>query len=201
VLLVGLTGGIGSGKSTVAQMLASRGAVILDADAYAREALSPGSPETGMVIERFGDAALDASGNIDRRALAELVFNDRIARHDLEEIVHPFVLRRTAEGIQANAGSDRIVVLESPLLIEMKTDVVCDLVIVVAAGPGTQLRRLIERGMDEADAKARMAAQISNEERAKAADFVIDNDGWVDALGGQVDRLWAILIARAAAKG
>ena len=147
MLVIGLTGGIGSGKSTVARMLAERGAVVLDADAFAREALDKDTPELGKVFERFGSEVVGAEGRLDRRALASIVFADERARRDLEAIVHPYVGKRIADGIAENSEGDSLIVLESPLLIEMGTNRICDVVIVVTASADTRVARLIARGI------------------------------------------------------
>jgi dephospho-CoA kinase len=199
MLLVGLTGGIGSGKSTVAGLLAERGAVVLDADSFAREAVRAGSPGFDAVVARFGQELVGPDGELDRVALATLVFADEAARHDLESIVHPEVRRSIAERINANAGSDRVVVLESPLLIETGTDRDCDVVVVVAAPPEAQVSRLMSAGMNETDARARMAAQSTLEEKATQADVVLDNEGTIDELEAQMDSLWAEISDRAVA--
>jgi dephospho-CoA kinase len=197
MLLVGLTGGIGSGKSTVARLLAERGAVVLDADSFAREAVLAGSPGFDEVVSRFGDGLVGRDGELDRAALAALVFADESARHDLESIVHPEVRRAIAERISENAGSDRVVVLESPLLIETGTNRDCDVVVIVATPPEAQISRLMSAGMNETDARARMAAQSTLEEKATQADVVLDNEGTLDELEAQMDSLWADLRDRA----
>ena len=198
MLLVGLTGGIGSGKSTVARMLAERGAVILDADAFAREAVAKGTTGLEAVLARFGPDVLLPDGGLDRAKLAGIVFADAEALADLEAIVHPEVRRAIAEGIAANADTRNVVVLESPLLIEMGTHEGCEVVVVVAADPQTQIRRLVARGMDEDDARRRLSAQMPLGERSKLASVVLDNGGSLDELTPQVERLWADLAARAA---
>jgi dephospho-CoA kinase len=195
MLLVGLTGGIGSGKSTVAGLLAERGALILDADAFAREAVAKGTPGFDAVVKRFGPEIVGADRELDRPGLAALVFNDDAARRDLEAIVHPFVRKAIADGITTNASSDRVVVLVNPLLIEMGTHRDCDVVIVLAVSPETQVARSVARGMDEADVRARMAAQLPLEERTTHANVVLDNEGTEEELAQQVDRLWDGLAA------
>jgi dephospho-CoA kinase len=199
MLLVGLTGGIGAGKSTVARMLADRGAVILDADAFAREAIGPGTPGAGRVAARFGDGVIRPDGTVDRASLAALVFADDAARADLEAIVHPEVRRRIAEGIAAESGTDHVVVVDSPLLIETGAHRDMPIVIVVSAAPGTQVARLVTRGMSERDARARIGAQLPIEDKVAAADVILDNEGTEAELETQVDRLWGDLAARAAA--
>ena len=197
MLLVGLTGGIGAGKSTVAGMLGGRGAVILDADAFARDAVAKATPGLDAVVARFGREILGADGELDRPRLAGIVFDDDDARRDLEGIVHPFVRVAIADGITGNAGTDRVVVLVNPLLIEMGTHRDCDVVVVVSVDPDTQVARSVAGGMDETDVRARMAAQMPLDERATFADVVVDNEGSPEELERQVERLWADLRDRA----
>jgi dephospho-CoA kinase len=187
---IGLTGGIGSGKSTVARMLADRGAVILDSDVFAREVVEPGTPGFDAVVTRFGPEVVTGDGQLDRAALARLVFADEEARRDLEAIIHPAVRRRVAEEVAARVGTHDIVVLDSPLLIETGTYRDCQQVLVVSALPETQIRRLMARGMDEADARARLAAQMPLEDKAAYADVLFDNEGTLEELETQVDRFW-----------
>jgi dephospho-CoA kinase len=198
VLLVGLTGGIGAGKSTVAEMLARRGAVVLDADAFAREAVRAGSAGLRAVVTRFGSEVLTGDGELDRPKLATIVFADPAARADLEGIVHPEVRRLIADGIQENLDTENVVVLVNPLLIEMGTHRDCDVVVVVSVPPETQVARSSALGMDENDVRARMAAQLPLDERARLADVILDNEGSVEELQQQVDRLWDQLAERAA---
>jgi dephospho-CoA kinase len=190
MLLVGLTGGIGSGKSTVTRMLEERGAVVLDADVFAREAVRGGSEGFRRVVERFGKGIVGPDGELDRPRLASIVFNDREALGDLEAIVHPQVRRLIADGIGAHLDTGDVVVLVNPLLIEMGTHRDCDVVVVVSASSETQVARSVERGMAEDDVRARIAAQLPLEERARQADVIIDNEGSLEDLRGQVDRLW-----------
>jgi dephospho-CoA kinase len=199
MLLVGLTGGIGSGKSTVARMLQDRGAVVLDADGFARAAVVAGSPGLRSVVARFGRDILTAEGELDRPKLASIVFADPQALADLEAIVHPEVRRMIADGIQGNLDADRVVVLVNPLLIEMGTHRDCDVVVVVSVSPDTQIARSVARGMVEEDVRARIAAQLPLEERARTADVLIDNEGSFAELEREVDVLWRQLEARAAA--
>jgi dephospho-CoA kinase len=201
VLLVGLTGGIGSGKSTVASLLAERGATILDADVFARDAVRAGTPAFDRVVERFGADVVLPGGELDRGRLASIVFRDDAARRDLEAIVHPEVGRMIAAGIAAHEGTDDVVVLVSPLLVEMGTDAGSDVVVVVVADADVRLDRLVARGMDREDATARMDVQSPVERQAARADVVLDNDGTPEELVGQVDRLWDHLLARARAPG
>jgi len=197
VLLVGLTGGIGSGKSTVGRMLSDRGAVVLDSDVLAREAVEPGTSGFDAVVARFGDGVLRPDGSLDRHALASIVFADDAARADLEAIVHPAVRRAIAEAVAAHAHTDDVVVVDSPLLIETGAHEGFPLVVVVTASADARVARLVERGMDEADVGARMAAQMPLEEKVALADLVVENDGTPAELEERVDRLWSDLRARA----
>ena len=197
MLLVGLTGGIGSGKSTVARMLAVRGAVVLDSDVLAREAVEPGTPGFDAVVGRFGEGVLAADGSLDRGALAAIVFVDDVARADLESIVHPEVRRRIEVAVASHAASDDVVVVDSPLLIETGAHEGFPFVVVVTATSETRVARLVAKGMSEQDVRARIAAQMPLDEKAEYADVVVDNDGSEADLVGQVDRLWADLQERA----
>ncbi len=198
MLFVGLTGGIGSGKSTVARMLAARGAIVLDADAFARQAVRGGSDGLRAVAARFGAEVLGPDGELDRAKLASIVFADPSARADLEAIVHPQVRGLIADGIQDNLDTDNVVVLVNPLLIEMGTHRDCDVVVVVSVSPETQVARSTASGMDEDDVRARMAAQLPLAERSRYADVIVDNEGSVAELERQVERLWDQLASRAA---
>jgi dephospho-CoA kinase len=192
---VGLTGGIGSGKSEVAQRLAARGAIVIDADAIAREVVAPGTPGLAAVVAEFGDDVLAPDGSLDRAALARRVFADEGARRRLNAIVHPLVRAETARRFAA-APRDAIVVNDVPLLVETGLAPSYDVVVVVDASPETQLRRLVEhRGMPATDAQARIAAQASREERLAVATYVVRNDGDLDDLDRQVERLWDWLTA------
>jgi len=198
MLLVGLTGGIGSGKSTVADLLARHGAVILDADAFARDAVRSGSEPFAAVVRRFGQEIVSADGELERAALAAIVFADREALADLEAIIHPEVRRMIADGIQSHLDTNDVVVLVNPLLIEMGTHRDCDVVVVVSASPETQVARSVVRGMDEADVRARLGAQLPLADRARAADVLLDNEGTREELEAEVEVLWHDLAARAA---
>lgn len=197
MLLVGLTGGIGSGKSTVARMLAARGAVVLDSDVLAREAVEPGTSAFDAVVARFGDGVLGSDGSLDREALATIVFADDVARTDLEAIVHPVVRRAIAETVAAHAGTDDVVVVDSPLLIETGAHEGFPVVVVVKASVDARVARLVERGMSAEDARDRMAAQMPMEEKVAHADVVLDNEDTVAGLEERVDRLWSDLRSRA----
>jgi dephospho-CoA kinase len=196
MLMVGLTGGIGSGKSAVARRLAELGAVVIDSDALAREVVAPGTPGLAEVVAAFGPAVLDAEGRLDRTALGRIVFGNQEQRRRLEAIVHPRVRQRAGE-IAAAAAPDAVVVNDVPLLVEAGLAGLHQVVVVVLAAEETRVRRLIrDRGMDEADIRARIAAQASDEQRRAVADIVITNDGDMDSLRSQVDQAWATLRAR-----
>jgi dephospho-CoA kinase len=198
MLLVGLTGGIGSGKSTVAHLLEERGAVVFDADVLARAAVEPGTPGHDAVVARFGADVLDPGGGLDREALASLVFADPAARRELEAIVHPEVRRLFAEACEAYRDTDRVVVMSAPLLVETGMHTAFEVLVVVSAPVQTQVERLLrDRGMSEPEARARIAAQAPLEDKAAVADVILDNDGPPDELERQVDRLWADLRSRA----
>ena len=200
MLLVGLTGGIGSGKSTVARLLEKRGAVVFDADLLAREAVEPGTPGHAAVIERFGADVLAPGGELDREALASIVFADPAARRDLEQIVHPEVRRLFAEGSEAYRNTDRVVVFSAPLLVESGMHTAFEILVVVSATVATQIERLMrQRGMSEASIRARIDAQAPLEDKAAAADFLVDNEGSLDELESQVEQLWNDLSTRAVA--
>lgn len=190
MLRVGLTGGIGAGKSTVAGRLVELGATLVDADQVAREVVRPGSAGLAQVVEAFGERVLDGDGALDRPALASIVFEDRAARHRLNGIVHPLVGRRTAE-LVAKAPADAVVVQDIPLLVEGGLAAGFHLVVVVHAPVEERVRRLAaDRGMTEEEARARIAAQADDDARRAAADVWLDNDGHRDALLAEVDRLW-----------
>lgn len=200
MLKVGLTGGIGSGKSEVSRLLGSYGAVIVDADRIAREVVEPGTPGLAKVVEAFGEDILAPDGTLDRPRLGALVFADQDKLATLNAIVHPLVGARSAE-LEAAAGDDAVVVHDVPLLAENGLAPLYDLVIVVDAAPDTQLDRLVRlRGMTDEDARARMAAQATREKRLQIADIVIDNDGPLAALEPQVRAVWEDLARRAAGR-
>lgn len=192
---VGLTGGVGSGKSTVSALLAAHGALVLDADAIAREVVCAGTPGFDAVVARFGPEVVGSDGELDRPQLASIVFADEQARTDLNGIVHPLVGERTA-ALMAAAPPDAIVVYDVPLLVESNMASAFDVVVVVEASAATRLARLAARGMPEADARARMAAQATDEQRRAVAHEVIGNDGSLEALRAEVDALWERLAAR-----
>ena len=195
VFLVGLTGGIGSGKSTVAAGLTARGAGVVDADAISREIMEPGGAAFDPVVERFGSSVVGADGRIDRPAVAALVFSDPDALKDLNGITHPIIGQVMAERMVAAAAESEIVVLDIPLLSIATTDRFTFAAIVVVDTPeDIAVHRLVtHRGFREEDARARMAAQISREERRALADVVLDNSGTRENLETEIDRAWAWL--------
>ncbi|KUL68489.1 MULTISPECIES: dephospho-CoA kinase [unclassified Streptomyces] len=198
MLKVGLTGGIGAGKSEVSRLLVEHGAVLIDADRIAREVVAPGTPGLAAVVEAFGDDVLAADGSLDRPKLGAIVFADPERLAVLNSIVHPLVGARSRE-LEEAAAADAVVVHDVPLLTENGLAPLYDLVIVVDAGPATQLDRLVRlRGMTEEDARARMAAQATREQRRAIADIVIDNDVPLEELRRRVKDVWEELVRRAA---
>jgi len=188
-MLVGLTGGIGAGKSVVAARLAERGAVVIDSDRLAREVVAPGTEGLAEVVATFGEDVV-RDGALDRAALAQRVFADPDARGRLERIIHPRVRARTAELIK-EAPEGAVVVNDVPLLVEAGLAETFDLVIVVLASEPVRIRRLTGgRGMTEAEARSRIAAQATDEQRRAAADVVLVNDGTLDELRAAVDDVW-----------
>ena len=193
MILVGLTGGIGSGKSTVSSRLVTRGAEIVDADVITRDVQQPGSPVVEAIAERFGDEVLDEQRGLLRAKLAEIVFPDPDALADLNAIVHPAVAAEIARRIDELASTDKVVVLDIPLLTE-RTRGSLQGTVVVDVPVQVQVDRLMRfRGFTEADARARIARQSSRDDRLRDADFVVDNSGEVDELDPQIAELWAWL--------
>lgn len=192
MVTIGLTGGVGSGKSTVARMLGEHGAFVVDADAVAREVVAPGTPGLGAVAAEFGPDVIAADGSLDRAALAAIVFTDDAARARLNAIVHPLIAARTAE-LMAEAAAGQVVVHDVPLLVENQLAAAYDVVVVVLADDAVRLHRLAARGMVPDEALRRIAAQASDEERRAVADVVLTNDGQLDHLAAQVDALWGIV--------
>ena len=189
MLRIGLTGGIGSGKSTVSALLAEHGAVVVDADRIAREVLEPGTPGLDAVVAEFGPGVVAPDGSLDRAALASVVFADDAARRRLDALVHPLVRRRTAELVAA-APPDSVVVNDVPLLVETGQAGSYDLVLVVEADQEARVARLVGRGLTETDARARMAAQATDEQRRAVADVVLDNSGTPAQLAERVADFW-----------
>ncbi|GAA1602287.1 dephospho-CoA kinase [Kribbella karoonensis] len=191
MLRVGLTGGIGSGKSAVSARLADRGAVVIDSDLLAREVVAAGTDGLAEVVAAFGDGVLTADGELDRPALGKIVFGDEPARRKLEAIIHPRVRARAAE-IEAAAASDAIVVHDIPLLVETGQADRFDLVLVVDVPVEVQVERLTaQRGMAAAEAEQRIASQASRADRLAVADVVVDNSGSLDDLDRRLDEVWA----------
>lgn len=194
---MGLTGGIGAGKSEVSRLLVEYGAVLIDADRIAREVVAPGTPGLAAVVEAFGPDVLTADGTLDRPRLGSIVFADPAKLAVLNSIVHPLVGTRSRE-LESAVGENAVVVHDVPLLAENALAPLYDLVVVVDTDPATQLDRLIRlRGMTEADARARMAAQATREQRLKIADIVIDNDVPLEQLRTRVRDVWDELERRA----
>jgi len=201
VLRVGLTGGIGAGKSEVSRRLAAQGAVLIDADGIAREVVAPGTEGLAAVTAEFGAGVLRDDGSLDRERLGEMVFADPAMLRRLNSIVHPLVGRRMNE-LEKEAGQDAIIVHDVPLIAENDLGSAYDLVVVVDAPRHIQLDRLIrQRGMSREQAEARMAAQASREMRLAIADLVVDNSSSLAELNRQVGDLWAELRRRARHKG
>lgn len=195
MILVGLTGGIGAGKSTVSTLLAERGAVIVDADQIARDIQGPGSPVLDAMAERFGAHIIRDDGTLDRAAVAKIVFADKAALDDLNGIVHPAMQAEIQRQIDAQKDTDRVVVLDFPLLGEnprkgLAATIVVDIPVDVAVD-----RLVNQRGMDETDARARINSQVSRDDRLAAATHVVDNGGDRALLESQVDDLWTQLLA------
>ena len=198
MLVVGLTGGIGSGKSTFAALLSERGAVVIDADALGHQALAPGEPTWHSIVDQFGDEILAAgSMAIDRKVLGRIVFADRAKRAALNAIVHPYILRRIAETLEAFRNTRDIVVLDAALIVELGLADTLDVIVVMASSTDIRRARLVkERGMATEAVDARIAAQASPEELVATADIVIQNDGGLDELAREADRVWAELQER-----
>ncbi|MGB3186717.1 MAG: dephospho-CoA kinase [Ornithinimicrobium sp.] len=190
MLRVGLSGGIGSGKSTVARSLADLGAVVIDSDMIAREVLAPGTDGLAQVAQRFGGEVIDADGALDRPALGQIVFTQASARADLEAITHPLIAERTA-ALMAQAGARDIVVHDVPLLVEKGMGPAYHLVVIVHAPEEQRLRRLVDdRGMTQSDATARIRSQADEAARRAAADVWLENTGSASALRKSVEELW-----------
>jgi dephospho-CoA kinase len=195
--LIGLTGGIATGKSSVDRMLAARGATVIDADALAREAVLPGEPTLERVVRRFGTGVLQPDGALDRRLLGEIVFADPQARHDLERITHPRIIELSQQRIATALASDApLVVVDIPLLYEGERDTTFQDVLVVYAPPNVQIRRLRDRnGLDETAAQQRLDAQLPIDEKRRRATWVIDNSGDLEATEREVDAWWSAVVS------
>jgi dephospho-CoA kinase len=201
-LRIGLTGGIGSGKSLVAGMLRELGAAVVDADRVAREVMAPGGPAYADVVREFGPEVVGPDGSLDRRALAARIFGDAGARHRLNQLTHPHIRRRMAEEADRLAATPgvEVIVFDIPLLLETTDgrELGLDGIVVVYADEATRVRRLMARdGLSESDARQRVAAQMPLEDKVARADWVVDNRGTPEETRAAVDRLWAELRARA----
>ena len=200
MLLVGLTGGIGSGKSTVARLLAGRGAVVIDADDLARQAVAPDTDGFERVVQAFGRDILTPDGDLDRRRLGEVVFDHVDRRRELEAIIHPEVARLFMEAVEPYRTTEDVVIYSIPLLVERGMVDAFDVIVVVVADEDRRVERVVrDRGLDRDEVRARIAAQVTDAERSRVADVLLDNDGEPGELEVQVDRLWPELTARAAA--
>jgi dephospho-CoA kinase len=196
LLVVGLTGGIGSGKSAFAALLAERGAQVIDADAYGHEALRPGKPSWHSVVDQFGDEILvPGTMDIDRQALGRIVFSDPDKLAALNAIVHPVIFGRIADALERLAHTDEVVLVDAALIIDTGVYKALDALIVVRCDDRVRRERLAERGMALEDVEARMAAQPPVEVLEQRADIVVDNDGTMEELAGEADRVWAELEA------
>ncbi len=192
---VGLTGGIGAGKSTVADMFSKLGAVVVRSDELARQVIEPNTPGFQKVLSRFGNQILQENGSIDRQKLAQIVFNDSKALKDLEEIIHPLVRNKTNELIDSQT-QETIVVNEVPLLLEKNMENLFDFLVVVVSSEKNRINRLLKRGISEEEAMKRMRLQVNDELRKSSADFLISNDGSIDQLEADVAKVWQALLER-----
>ncbi|CAB4332280.1 unannotated protein [freshwater metagenome] len=188
-MYLGISGGIGSGKSTAAKMFADLGAIHIDADAIAKEVLEPGQVGYERVLEKFGDGILDSSGNIDRKELAKLVFNDSSKLSQLEDIIHPAVIARVTQ-IRESLPETSIVLYDTPLLLEKQMQAQFDKIIMVLAPTELRESRLIARGLAAPDIAARMRNQASDEARRDVADYILVNDGTLESFRTQVEQVW-----------
>ena len=192
---VGLTGGIGAGKSTVADLFSQKGGVVIRSDELARQVIEPQTPGFQQVIDRFGKEFVNSEGYIDRAKLAQIVFHDDTALKDLENIIHPLVRSKTNEIIDQHT-SETIIVNEIPLLLEKKMESLFDFLVIVISSEKNRLERLAHRGLTVEQATARMSKQVSDDERKAAADFLIVNDGNLDQLEADVEKIWQTLQER-----
>ena len=192
---VGLTGGIGAGKSTVADLFSQKGAVVIRSDELARQVIEPLTPGFQQVIARFGNEFVNSEGYIDRAKLAQIVFQDDAALKDLESIIHPLIRSKTNQIIDQHT-SETIIVNEIPLLLEKKMESLFDFLVIVISSEKNRLERLSQRGLTAEQATARMSKQVSDDERKAAADFLIVNDGNLDQLQADVEKIWQTLQER-----
>lgn len=197
VMLIGLTGGIGAGKSTVAQLFEERGVPIVDADAIARDVVKPGEPALAELVEHFGDSILGADGELNRGKLAEVAFADAESHEALNAIMHPAISAETAKRIDALRGDHSVIVHDVPLLVEAGLAGNYDLTVLVDTPAEVRLQRLTElRGMDSEDAKKRIAAQATDEQRRAVCDVALDNSGDIEHLRAQFEQMWERFISR-----
>ncbi len=192
---VGLTGGIGAGKSTVADLFSQKGAVVIRSDELARQVIEPQTPGFQQVVARFGNEFVNSEGYIDRAKLAQIVFKDDAALKDLESIIHPLIRSKTNQIIDQHT-SETIIVNEIPLLLEKKMESLFDFLVIVISSEKNRLERLAQRGLTTEQANARMAKQVSDDERKAAADFLIVNDGNIEQLQADVEKIWQTLQER-----
>jgi dephospho-CoA kinase len=199
MFLVGLTGGIASGKSTVASMLERLGAEIIDADIIAREVVEPGTDGLSKVVQAFGESVLQSNGSLSREALASVVFGNQEQRSRLEVILHPLIKERTSSRIATSTAA--VVVYVVPLLVEANVDYPFDFVVTIESGVETQTQRLIEsRGLTLAEAEARISSQATEEQRVARADFLVDGSVALTELEAQISKLWQLILQKAAKK-
>lgn len=203
MLVVGVTGGIGSGKTTFTNMLARRGAEVIDADALGHRALDPGTPTWHSVVDTFGEEILSATGmEIDRKRLAKIVFEDREKLAALNAIVHPFIMARIADTLETLQGTDEVVVLDAALIVELGLHRSLDILIVVSTDDELRKRRLVQsRDMSLEEAQRRISAQLPAEELLEQADIVVVNNGDIERLELEADRVWSELMARRSSEG
>ena len=192
---VGLTGGIGAGKSTVADLFSQKGAVVIRSDELARQVIEPQTPGFEQVVARFGKEFVNSKGHIDRAKLAQVVFHDDAALKDLENIIHPLVRNKTNQIIEQQTA-ETIIVNEIPLLLEKKMESLFDFLVIVISSEKNRLERLTQRGLKKDQVIARMTKQVSDEDRKAAADFLIVNDGNLDQLEADVEKIWQTLQER-----
>ena len=192
---VGLTGGIGAGKSTVADLFSKNGAIVIRSDELARQVIEPQTPGFNKVISRFGNEILSDSGNIDRAKLAQIVFKDDKALKDLENIIHPLVRERTNQ-IMSQQTAETIIVNETPLLLEKQMQSLFDFMVIVISSEKNRIERLSQKGISEEQSRARMSKQVDDDTRKAAADFLIINDGNFEQLENDVQKIWQTLQER-----
>jgi dephospho-CoA kinase len=198
MLVVGLTGGIGTGKSTFATLLVERGAQVIDADLLGRDALRPGRPAWHSVVDQFGDDILAANSmEVDRKRLASIVFNDRMKLAALNAIVHPVIFKGVADQLEGLQNTDEIVILDAALILETGLGKACDALVVVDSSDQDRIARLQRsRGMSFADVRSRMGAQSDRVRLLESADIVVSNDGTLEDLAAEADRVWTELVKR-----